>query len=581
MKLKILFAVFVAAVISLFVYSQTSRTAFAPAADFPKQAVLYVQIADLPALIKLWNDSPLKEKYLAGENFKDFTNRHLGRKLASRWQEFSTAAGFPLDLEMLGNVTGNRAAVAVYDVGKLEFVFIAPVSDEIFAATKFAQNRTNFTAETLTDGTTVHRVKVEADRGRQKQELIFTQAKGRFILTTSEKLLAQTLYNINGEKSKSSLADAPSFALLSNKIEPHLATVWLDQTALNDDYYFKHYWLMSDVNDLKNLRAGMFDFEMQEGKLIERRRFLLNKAIESAPLENSDVEKMLTFLPPDMPYYRLQAGNPERAAGAVDKSIFARMQLAPEKSRKYYAGYSSFDADDNYSRRDYESLGSQFDETIDAAENDEATEKREEIKIDFSKVLKPAEPQSVLTFTQPKILPAPLFARFQRAAVFNLAAPASFNPEAFEAAIRQKFIAQMMANTSDAPLNWETITADNFSRRELKLPLLGCNVAYVLRGNMLILANEPEFLRQSLTGQNPPLVEKQNSSFSALTVINFTERENNYDKIFTELDRKNSTADFFTGDIGSLLDSISEVKKIEIKENYRQEVFAEEITLSY
>ena len=47
--------------------------------------------------------------------------------------------------------------------------------------------------ETLENGTIVYRAKVEADRGRQKQELIFTNAKGRFVLATSEKLLAQTL----------------------------------------------------------------------------------------------------------------------------------------------------------------------------------------------------------------------------------------------------------------------------------------------------------------------------------------------------------------------------------------------------
>ena len=37
---------------------------------------------------------------------------------------------------------------------------------------------------------------------------------------------------------------------------------------------FKHYWLMQNVAELKNVRAGIFDLERQESKWIERREFL-------------------------------------------------------------------------------------------------------------------------------------------------------------------------------------------------------------------------------------------------------------------------------------------------------------------
>ncbi len=130
--------------ISLVVYTQLKREAFAPAEDFPRGALLYVQIEDLPAFIRLWNESEIKQNYLESENFAEFSNRHLGRKLASRWKEFNEAAGFDLDLETVSAFSQNRAAIALYDVGKLEFVFIAPVSDEIFTATKLFQNKEKF-----------------------------------------------------------------------------------------------------------------------------------------------------------------------------------------------------------------------------------------------------------------------------------------------------------------------------------------------------------------------------------------------------------------------------------------------------
>ena len=174
--------------VSLIAYSQLKTEAFAPAEDFPRGALVYVQIEDLPAFIKLWNESELKKNYLESENFKEFSNAHLGRKLASRWREFNEAAGFDFDSETVSALSQNRAAIALYDVGKLEFVFIAPVSDEIFAATKFVQNKEKFTSETLDDGTEIFRVNVEADRGRQKQELLFTHLNDRLIIATSAKL---------------------------------------------------------------------------------------------------------------------------------------------------------------------------------------------------------------------------------------------------------------------------------------------------------------------------------------------------------------------------------------------------------
>lgn len=580
MKLKIFFTIFVVVVVAVFIYSQTKQKAFAPAEDFPREAVLYVQIADLPALIKLWNESKFRETYLESDNFYDFKNNHLGRKLVSRWQEFNDAAGFQIDLDVLSGLAGNQAAIAVYDVGKLDFVFIAPVSDEIFAATTFAANRDKFTEEMLDEGTKIYRVTVEADRGRQKQELIFAQLKNRFILTTNKTLLLQTLNNINGEKAKNRLMDEPSFALLSEKIEPHLVTVWLNQTVLNDDYYFKLYWLMSDVKNLKNVRAGIFDFEMQQGKIIEKRKFLLEKAVESSVVENLVAEKMLAFLPSDTPFYRLQSANPNSVGEAIEKTVFARRKEVEKRKRNYFSSYLSFNDYNYYSSGDYEHLGEDFDEMIDEKDDDETIERRE-IEIDFSKILQLANPQAILTFAQPKVLPAPMFVEFQRTSIVYLASPKSFDRDSFESAIAQKLSAQTMIVASGVKPNWETKSANNFSWRELNLPKIGWNVSYIVRGNMLVLANDAYFLRDIADVQNLPTSEGQNSSFSSLTVINLDERENAYDTIFAELNQKKMADDFFTGNIASLLDSMSEVGKIEIKENYSSNIFDEEISLNF
>ncbi len=580
MKKKILIAATIVTVAAFVVYSQIKPPPFAPAEDFPREAFIYVQIADLPALIKLWNESAFKSKYLESGNFKDFQNNHLGRKLASRRQEFGDAAGFPIDSEAVSGLAVNQAALAIYDVGKLEFVFIAPVSDALFAATKFAQNKNKCTEATLADGTIINRVKVEADRGRQPQELIFAQAKGRFILATSEKLFVQTLANINGKREKNRLIGAPAFALLSKEIAPHTATVWLDQKTLNDDYYFKRYWLMSDVKDLKNMRAGIFDFEMQDGKFIERRKFLLDEAARVSPLDDAQTAPMLSFVPPDTPFYRLRSASAEAVDEAIEK-IVCRRKTSKEASRNSSA-YLSFDEDNYYSSGDYEDLGEKYDEAVDETDDEASDETggRRESEIDFSNLLQTGKPQAVLTFAQPKILPAPLSVEFKRTAIFDLAAPETFDRAAFESAIASKLAAQTLIAAPSVKLNWQTKSEGDNTWRELNLPMLGWSVSYAMRDEKLILNDDADLLRQF---SNAPSfsVEKENPPLHSLTVINFAGRENAFDKVFDELQRKQAADDFFTGNIGSLLDSISDVANIEIKEFYSPHTFDEEITVKF
>lgn len=580
MKSKILIAASVFAVAVLIVFSQTKNKSFAPAEDFPRDAVLYVEIGDLPALIKLWNDSELKKTYLESANFSDFKNNHLGRKLASRWREFSAAAGFPIDLDLLGKFAGNQAAAALYDVGKLEFVFIAPVSDEIFAATEFAVKRDKFTEETLDDGTIIYRVNIESDRGRQKQEMIFAHVKGRFILTTSEKLFAQTLKNINSNRTKNRLIDEPSFKLLSEKTEPHAAIVWLDQTALNDDYYFKRYWLMSDVKDLKDMRAGMFDFEIQDGKFIERRKFLLGKTVEYSAIKDSDAARMISLIPAETPFYRLESAAPQTINDSVEKTIFARRRTMKTKRRNYSSGYTANADYDEYSISDYDVLSGNFDETIDDANDVESIE-RSEPEIDFSEILQPTEPQAILTFTQPSILPPPLFNEFRRAAIFNLGTEKSFNQAAFESAIIQKLSAQTMINEPGVNLKWETVTENNFISHRLSLPVIDWNVSYFILDNFLILTDNADFLQSIISRQNQPATEIQTPPFNALTVINFDENEDAYRGTLKQLNDQKSADDFFKNNVESLINTISKIKRIEIREFYSEQTLNEEIIISY
>lgn len=574
MKLKLTIAVSLIALFVLLASSQINNEPFAPAKDFPREALIYVQIADLPAAVKLWNESQLKEKYTASDNYYTFANQHLGRKLASRWREFNAAATFSIDLETVAKLANNQAALAIYDIGKLEFVFIAPVSDELFAASQFWLNRDKFASETLPDGTVIYRANVNADRGRQKQELIFTNVKNRFVLATGEKLLMQTLNNINGAANKNRLIDEPSMTILSEKTAVHSATVWLNQTALNDDYYFKRYWLMSDVKDLKNIRAGVFDFEMQNGKYVEHRRFLLENNSVTPPIAAVDAERLLSFAPDDIPFYRLRKATAKTVDETIRQTVSESRKTA-EKSAWNNVYYSRYD---NYADDDYEDLSEDYDAMIDDV--DDETTVKSAVDIDLSKVLTAANPSAVLTFTEPKILPAPLFVEFRRAAIYHLNTPDAFDQTAFETAIEGEISGKILISSPGVKLNWETKTENDVSRRELNAPMLGWSVGYVLRGNELILTNNAKFLIEIVAAERIAKQEFNESSLTGLTVINLDRKADSYDRVFDELAKNNSAQTFFTDNVGSLLDTISDVKRVEIRQNFSGKIYEEEISFA-
>lgn len=579
MKFKLAATVFVAGVTFFIALSQSKNSPFAPAEDFPRGALVYAQIADLPRLIKLWNESKFKGKYLKSENYESFQKSHLGLKLARRWTEFNEAAGFSVELETLSGLTNSKGAIALYDIGKLDFVFIAPASKEIYAATAFVRQQDKFAQETLEDGTIVYRVKVEADRGRQKQELIFTHTGGRFVLATSEKLLYQTIKNINDRTSKNSLADDPLFKSLSETFDAHAATVWVNQTALNDDYYFKRYYLMSEVEELKNIRAGIFDFSVnkEDGKLIERRKFLLAQSVKKPDISTSQAQESLPFLPANIPFYRLQSADMQSLNGSVLATMFEQQKtFTKTATRRHYYSFSDYEDSET---QNYSALSADFDETIDESQNNDSSATVEIPEVDFAQSLQKAEPKTILTFAEPKIMPAPLFADFRRAAILTLNKPSAFDRDSFEQTIAKRFSSMVAVSASGTEFNWESKNESGSSWRELNLPMTGWKAAYTIKDNVLILGNDTEFLREIMASQSN--IKTPSSSFAELTVVNFSQRDAAFDQIFKRLAGKNNTDSFFTGNVSSLLDSADALKTIEIKRNYEQSFLMEEITVDF
>ncbi|MBA3319891.1 MAG: hypothetical protein H0T45_00395 [Pyrinomonadaceae bacterium] len=562
-----------------------ARGEFRLAADCPRGALVYAQFSDLPALLRQWDQSELKGQYLDSTNFKQFSRGHLALKLVARWEELNNALGLTLDAAALGGAAERGAALAVYDIGRMEIVFVAPAGAEHIAASRFVLGAGQFEeVKSPEDGATYYR-REEVDRGRQKQVICFAMRGGRFVFASSETLLLRALANIGGRSRADSLTDEPSFAALTARARPHFVSVWTDQTRLNNDWYFKHYWLAGNVADLKQLRAGLFALEMRDDKWIEHRDFLLRDARSpslATPIPAVETQRLAALVSgAGAPYVWLRAlggGDQQRdtAATAVQQSVIAVRDTLfdrPAGSDGEAGGESenwdwrSFSESDFYAGGEdswhdgYSSLGVDYDWRIDDAHDagvaagDESDVGRLRATTEaqaaaaMERTLRPARPLWVAGATSPRVDDGLLFVEFRRLSVVTLGTPANLDRRAFEGALAAFAQSRLMiagggGGNADEALKWQT--RDEQGRRawrELPLPLLGWSLCYTVRDRELFVANSPELLRLALandaTPQLPPAsVAATNAArpVDEFTVIRFDERRRFFNDVVNRID---------------------------------------------
>jgi len=571
------YKVLIAALVTLSAFVIYAKVAggvdkFSPAKDFPNGALVYIQFADLNKAFDLWENSRLKSEYLNSINYEEFRNRHLALKIAERWNEFNSAFPMPLEAKYFKGLSETKAAVAVYDIGKLEFVFIAPMSDEKILASYFFRYNTGFEKNSLADGEVFYRKEIEVDRRRQKQQLLFANFRGRLILATNEALFFRTLATLKDGKNSKSLADEYEFKTLAEKAEPHLVSVWVDQAKLNDDWYFRHYWLMNDPSELKAIRAGMFDFELRENEIVEKRLFLRSDDMKKPDISAGEIVALRNLIPADTPFYRITSFDRKDSKDLFRKTLLDNYSVPriPEKR------HDDFYYSDDYGDEDHYYPSEDFDVKIDDAEEAGISDETQENPLlavtearlldEFQNVLDRAGPKAFVYLTNPQSRPDPLFLKTQKALILSLKNQANLNREALESSISDLLENRLTVVNSGADFRWRTKTADGIDWREVSAPFLEWSFSYALQNGRLILSNDGDFLNKILTNKTEQPDETSGKPLNELTVINFARRQTAFDEVMKTLvqSEDSETGDFFTGNIGSLLDVLSDVETIEI-----------------
>jgi len=389
---------------------------------------------------------------------------------------------------------------------------------------------------------------------------------------------------------------------LSEKVTPHFATIWVDQSKLNADYYFKKYWLMQNVAELKTIRAGIFDLEQQQSRWIERREFLTTVPVarSNSGIAAAELRALYSRTPDDAPFVRLASVSNVALPGKIIRDTLFDSPLEEDSGSRSWSwdSYSSEDfypvSEDDYDYDRYSSLGDNYETTIDdpydarvsdraePGRNPLAAELEQQFLTGLQNVLTPARPSAVAVATTPHTTKGPLFVEFRRVAIFNLRAPGSFRRELLEQTVAQGAVGRLTVVNPGSQPKWESRNEAGLTWRSLDLPMLGWEICYAVKDNLLILSNSNELMKAVLEPQ-----ERNQSSASVaadvdeLTVIRFERRKEAFDDIVNVLDadaikqqQQGSNGDqnsikesqeFFSGNISSLLNVASDVSRIEIK----------------
>jgi hypothetical protein len=295
----------IAAALALTIFWALAQPAPQPMPSlFPAGALLYLEAKDFGALLADWNGSAEKQAWLASANYDAFSRSELFLKLSDAQTQFATAAGVPPDYVLLSSVAGSNSAVAVYDIGKLEFLFVTHVPSARAMNTSLWKARGTY--QTRHAGNADYFVKEDKPSHRVAA---FAYTGDSLLLATKEELIAGAL-RLMAREALPSVASETWFsnsvqaaATGSTSTSPSDLRLVYNMTALARTFQFRSHWVQNNVPDLRQFSSGFADLERARGQIHERRVLL-----RSAPAEAADNEaatgQLLAAIPDDAGLYR-------------------------------------------------------------------------------------------------------------------------------------------------------------------------------------------------------------------------------------------------------------------------------------
>ncbi len=250
-------------------YRATTSAEPALSRYFPSGALLYLQAKDFSSLLSAWDSSDENRLWLKSNNYEVFSRSRLFLRLKDANTEFSKAAGVPADANLLRQVAGKQSALAIFDIGKLEFLYITRLPSASSMQSALWQTRAKFETRSAGGATFFLRRDPESQR-----EVAFAVTGDYLLLATREDLLAGALQLMAGGDARSIEAEPWwSQCVAAAGPEGDLRMV-LNLEKIVPSPYFRSYWVQQNITDMKQYSAAISDLTLSAKEFREERVLL-------------------------------------------------------------------------------------------------------------------------------------------------------------------------------------------------------------------------------------------------------------------------------------------------------------------
>lgn len=289
-----------AAVLGIWLVAQNAQTPNSLSTVFPGGALVYVEARDLSALLRDWDASAEKRLWLTSDNYEVFSRTRLFLRLGEAQQQFAETAGFAPDMTLVNSVAGSQSAIAVYDIGELEFLYVTRLpSARVLNSTPF-QARNSYESRESAG------IPYYVRSGANRRVAAFGTTDGLLFLGTRGDLVANALALYAKRQGVAPLAQDRWFDQLSRAAaNPGEVRIALNMPALLKTSYFRSYWVQRNASQLRPFSAGVVDL-FREPTQIREERILIRES-QSAAASEQPVAQVVAWAPSDAGLYRAWA----------------------------------------------------------------------------------------------------------------------------------------------------------------------------------------------------------------------------------------------------------------------------------
>ena len=231
----------------------------------PSGPLLYLRAGNFSSLLSDWDGSEEKTTWVKSKNYDQFSNSRLLLRLKDAGTEFSSAAGLPADAKLLQQVAGKQTAFALYDIGKLQFLYITRASSD-FSGSTLWQTRAKFESRFAGGVNFYYRKDPDSER-----EVAFATTGDYVLLATRLDLMVGALELIAQGKGHSIEEDAWWLRATSVSGAPGDLRMILNLEKIVPSPYFRSYWVPRNVTEMKQYSSAISDLTRAGSEYREER----------------------------------------------------------------------------------------------------------------------------------------------------------------------------------------------------------------------------------------------------------------------------------------------------------------------